>query len=477
MRINYIYIERGEQKRKVEFNEYINLIYSKENSKGKTTLLRAILYGLGYNIPATDGIKTFDNFYIEIMLENNNKEYIVERHGDIIKLHVEEETISYILPEQIIELHSILFGIEDELILNNLLAIFYIDQEKGWTLLNRGIIIGKNRFNIEDFIATLSEKDVMNINNEIKKLADEIKKYNYLKSISEYKNDIIAEEKISYTKKGEEELYSKKKFLLLKKEELIADIKELTQILKENKKLIEYIEKLDIYVKVSEDENIKVDKNNILNFGDNQIFYQTRKKELEIQLGKIKNEINNIDIEINNRNLLFNVKTVAEEVDEMLQDIKIDEIQIEKIMKQLKRRKERLTKEMHEILSYDNKYLMSIYETIKKYSKELEIDKYIKDDPGFVLTHHLKGKTGRILTQMSFVFKIAYVLEIKKKYNLNLPLIIDSPRTSELTDKSATAMMKILERDFKENQIIFASVYDFDEISKNIIELKDNLFY
>ena len=73
MKIRSINIKNQDLERQIEFDEEINLIYSKENSKGKTTLLRVLLFGLGYNIPATDGMKTFDNLYIELELSNNDK--------------------------------------------------------------------------------------------------------------------------------------------------------------------------------------------------------------------------------------------------------------------------------------------------------------------------------------------------------------------------------------------------------------------
>ncbi len=477
MKIKKVNIQWKNEKREFLFDDKINLIYSKDNSKGKTTLLRSILYGFGYNIPATDGIKTFDDFYILIEYTKDLQVYKIERHGDIIYFYVGDEKITYIMPEQINELHAEIFNINDVMILNNLLAIFYIDQEKGWTLLNRGIIIGKNRFNIEDFISALSEKDVTSINNEIKKIEDEIKKYRTLKTIAEYKNENIIEETISYTKNEDNELYSKINLLKMKAIEIKKDIKDVSIILLDNKKIVQYLEKLDIYVKISDENSIKLSKDNILNYNENQIFYETRKKELEISLAKVNSEINKIENEINNRNLLFNVKTVADEVDEMLKTVNINEKQIDKIIGQLTRRKQKLVEDLHNVLSDNNKYLVSIYETIEKYAKELDFDKYIKDNQNFVLTNQLKGKTGRILTQMAFTFKIAYVLEIKRKYGLILPLIIDSPRTNELTDDNSTAMLKILERDFSEHQIIFASVYKFEKINKKVIEMKENLFY
>ena len=263
----------------------------------------------------------------------------------------------------------------------------------------------------------------------------------------------------------------------MQKNDLIQDINEVDCILKDNDGLIKYLEKLEIYVKISDNENIRVNKDNILNFNKNQMYYLTRKKELEIKLAKVKKELQKIESEIDNRHMLFNFKTVLDEVDDMMKSVNINENQIDRIITQLTKRRNELNNRLRAILGNNNKYITSIFQTIQKYSIELGIDKYIKDDYDFVLTNQLKGKSGKILTQMSFIFKIAYVIEIKKKYNLVLPLIIDSPRTNELTDKASTEMIKILERDFCDHQIILASVYKFDEINKTVIEMKDNLFY
>ena len=36
----------------------------------------------------------------------------------------------------------------------------YIDQDKGWTLLNRGTVIGKIKFSIEELLAGLNGIDI-----------------------------------------------------------------------------------------------------------------------------------------------------------------------------------------------------------------------------------------------------------------------------------------------------------------------------
>ena len=55
MKINYLKVMINSRTYQYNFDSK-NLIYSKANSKGKTTLLRFILYALGYQIPATEGI-------------------------------------------------------------------------------------------------------------------------------------------------------------------------------------------------------------------------------------------------------------------------------------------------------------------------------------------------------------------------------------------------------------------------------------
>ena len=42
------------------------MVYSKKNSKGKTTLIRFVLYALGYQIPATEGIGDFEKLEFEL---------------------------------------------------------------------------------------------------------------------------------------------------------------------------------------------------------------------------------------------------------------------------------------------------------------------------------------------------------------------------------------------------------------------------
>lgn len=108
MIIRSIRIKEGLFSRFIEFSANVNLIHSKQNSKGKTTLLRFLLYSLGYNIPNTRKIK-FERCEVETVV-------YTEKIGDVtlsrtanshIVLSANDDRTTYVLPEQQNELHSV----------------------------------------------------------------------------------------------------------------------------------------------------------------------------------------------------------------------------------------------------------------------------------------------------------------------------------------------------------------------------------
>ena len=142
MIIKSIRIKEGLGSRFIEFSDNANLVHSKRNSKGKTTLLRFLLYSLGYNIPNTRKIK-FERCEVEtvVFTEKIGEVTLSRTANNHIVLSVNDKRTTFVLPEQQNELHSALFGTDNVDILGNLLGAFYVDQEKGWTLLNRGVAI------------------------------------------------------------------------------------------------------------------------------------------------------------------------------------------------------------------------------------------------------------------------------------------------------------------------------------------------
>ena len=153
MNFQSIRIKEGFSERTFDFIDGVNLIFSKENSKGKTTLLRLMLYSLGYNIPNTRKIKFERCEVVSTIFVDNVGEIVLSRYSnDFIEATIADEKKTYILPDQLHDLHKIIFKTENADVLNNILGAIYADQEKGWTLLNRGTAIGSIKFNIEELI-------------------------------------------------------------------------------------------------------------------------------------------------------------------------------------------------------------------------------------------------------------------------------------------------------------------------------------
>ena len=173
-----IFIKEGIYERKIEFTNGVNLIYSQRNSRGKTTLLRLMLYGLGYDIPSTRKLK-FDKCYIELEaeFENLGQVKLIRNKKELIEVIINGEIQTYVLPSEQKKLHALLYNSYNDDILSNLLGVYYVDQEKGWTLLNRGIVIGSIRFNIESLVRGLSGIDCNDLIRKEKKISNDLQKY------------------------------------------------------------------------------------------------------------------------------------------------------------------------------------------------------------------------------------------------------------------------------------------------------------
>ena len=56
-----------------------------------------------------------------------------------------------------------------------------------------------------------------------------------------------------------------------------------------------------------------------------------------------------------------------------------------------------------------------------------------------------------------------------------MPIILDSPTGKEIDSANISLMINILKRDFSDHQIIIASIYEYDLLEVNKIELKNRL--
>lgn len=462
MKFDYIKITEGMYQRKIDFTEKNNLIFSEENSQGKTTLLRLMVHSLGYRIPNTKSIK-FDNCYVEARIIVKDNTYVISRQGSYIEItdkHSEKK--EFILPDEQDELQKYLFNIDNTDVLHNLLGCFYVDQEKGWTLLNRGVVIGSNRFNVEELLRGFVNRDCKELNKEIKNIEHELLKYKKMLDIAQYRQQMFEEQGSIVYEDYDENTEKKIDNLRIQKGILEKELRNIRKSYAENQSFRKYIEKMRLSVISDDGIEIPVNAKTIKNYGDINELLKARLRIVTAEIASVERKIQNLDRVIEDNQISFvTTNSILKEFDKKISTFDIDYKTVEKIISTLEKRKRALTTERTIRTKQNNEHLISMYKNIEKYAKELNLEKYINLRTDFVFTHNLKELSGAILHKIVFAFKLGFIIEAQKYLGYKLPIILDSPSGKEVDPDNIEMMFEILNRDFAENQIIVASIHKY----------------
>ena len=473
-----IYLKEGLYKRRIDFSKGVNLIHSDKNSKGKTTLLRFMLYALGYNIPNTKKIK-FNQCEVELIVENEKKEEIklVRNNLPIIQIEKNKKKKVYVIPEQQDELQEMVFGIENKDIISNLLGVYYIDQEKGWTLLNRGIVIGSIHFNIEELIRGLSGINCTDLIEKETQLKRRISKYKQMFSIAEYQ-EILQNEEGLVTNSYEDKIDSELDSLLIKQREIKEELHRIDKILSDNKHFKKFVIEMKLLVKTSSGEIVPVTENNIVGLNDAIELLVAKRKITFARLvdvtSKIEKKQKKFDKEYEQLKFFESVNQL-EIFDRRISRIPLNQIIIKQEITNLEKEVKNIREEISRITKNNNTIGSYICEIIIKYATELKIGDKNSISPTYLFTSNLKELSGAILHKTVFAFKLGYISAIKKKLNIKLPILLDSPTGKEVDQENIKLMMNILKRDFSDHQIIIASIFEYDFNNINTIEIKNRL--
>ncbi len=471
-----IFIKEGIYERKIEFTNGVNLIYSQRNSRGKTTLLRLMLYGLGYDIPSTRKLK-FDKCYIELEaeFENLGQVKLIRNKKELIEVIINGEIQTYVLPSEQKKLHALLYNSYNDDILSNLLGVYYVDQEKGWTLLNRGIVIGSIRFNIESLVRGLSGIDCNDLIRKEKKISNDLQKYKQMHSVAEYRKSIQIEENSMIIDSYEDTVINELDKLLIQQREIKKELRRIESTISDNKKFKKFIEDMKLLVTTPNGEEIMVTEKNISGLEDLSELLKTKKLHIASMYSDICRKIEKIQEERTRENeqlKFFEENSIIKIFDKEILRMQLNQIAIDKQISMLGKQKAKLRKKIQGLTKEDNEYILSISNVIENYAKELELE----DIPrGYLFTSNLKELTGAVLHKFAFIFRLGYILAVENKLNIKLPIILDSPSGKEIDKENIRVMTNILKRDFPNNQIIIASIfeYNFDKVNK--IEIKDFL--
>lgn len=472
MKFKSVFIKEGLFSRTFSFNDSINLVYSQFNSAGKTTLLRIMLYGLGYKIPSTRKMN-FEKCEIKVtVITESGIELTVERYKNELTVNYQTDIIKYVLPHEHCQFLQLIFGTSNEDILLNLLGAFYIDQEKGWTLLNSGYAIGHIKFDLQTLIRGLTNKDCKELVDSVAAIDSELKKYKEMHSLAEYQKQIqTLKGKIVVSENNENE--DRLAVLQFDRNQLMDELYQINKVIGEQESFRKYIEKMHLIIETPYGD-IPVNKDNIKGFRDINSFAITRKKLILSELERVKNKIANLEAEIHKATRLGEVKTMIQMFDEKVANIPLNEVAINNVIKDLQAKKKILEDKINEATMGDLDFINAFYQIAYQYLCEFGISEYATEAASYLFTDDLKSLSGAILQLTVLSFKLSYITVIRKVTGIILPLIIDSPRGRELDSVNIKKIIEVLKRDYNDHQIIIASIYK-DVDADNLIELSGTL--
>lgn len=479
MIIESVYLKEGIYERTVKFSPRANLIHSKSNSCGKTTLIRFILYGLGYSIPNTKKIK-FGNCEVKlsVIIKDDKRVELSRISEEALVLSVDEFQQTFVLPEQENELHALLFDTENIDILSNLLGAFYLDQEKGWTLLNRGKVIGSIRFNIDSLIRGLSGRDCSELIKKQAQLQREKEKYKQMLSVAQYRETLEEETGTLALDSYEEESNAALSSLLIRQGQLKKELKRIDKTLSSNNQFKKYISSMKLLVKSPNGEEFAVTSENIVGLNDSADILVTKRKMVSSEYSVISSQIEQMEKETQSEYeqlAFYKTATQAEIFDKKILRMPLDQKSIKKEYDRIGDEIKSINNDIERLSRVNNPKVKEISDSIISYGTELGIGNKDTIPCNYLFTSNLKELSGAVLHKTAFAFRLAYITAIEKVLGIKLPIILDSPSGKEVDKENITLMMNILKRDFSDHQIIIASIftYEFDDL--NTIEISGRL--
>lgn len=479
MIINSICIEDGLEKKEFVFTRGVNFIHSRKNSVGKTTLMRLLLYSLGFSIPGTKKMK-FDRIQTScsVGLDNGDMIELNRRSNDSVGVIRNGAVRTYVLPEEMFQVCSILFCSDNADICNNLLGVIYTDQEKGWTLLNRGVVIGKNTFNIESLIRGISNIDCRELIDLEGKLSRDISRLDNMISVFEFQQQIKADVQGLSSLSKYDEIESQKSKLLFLKENYTKQLKSIDRSLHDNKLAADFVEKMKILVELPNGEYVNVTKDNVCGLTEAIEFLVAKHKHLTQNINQVNRQLDKLydsQKQDSEQMVFFEEESIFESFARSIVKVRIDEVAAKKKRDLLREQRSNVRNEIAYQTRSNSAVIFSMYNNMVRYMTELGIGNSDEIAAGYLFTSNLKELSGALLHKTVFAFKLSYILELEKKLNVKLPILLDSPRGKEVDEDNANIMMHILKRDFSGNQIIMASIYQYDFENPKIIEINNRL--
>ena len=239
-----------------------------------------------------------------------------------------------------------------------------------------------------------------------------------------------------------------------------------------------YVEEMKLMVQSPDGSIIPVTAENIVGLTDTIDYLIAKRKMISSDLQAVMRQLSNKQKEKDEEAeqlAFYQSESLIEIFDKKIAAVPIDTKAVDKEIKRLESALKAIRKEISSKTKSNTKVIMSLYENMVKYASELGVGNSESIATSYLFTSNLKELSGAVLHKTVFAFRLAYIIEIEKFLNIKLPVILDSPSGKEVDQTNIQLMVNILKRDFSNNQIIIASIFQYDFDSVNLIEIKNRL--
>lgn len=390
-----------------------NLIYNPQNKQGKTTLIRFIIYGLGYNIPITYPIDA-ERYTVRITLLVSDREIELIRDKSVLTVKIENDTKTFPLSGGNKFALKYILSTDNLDLMSDLLGTFYYDQEKGWSLFNKGTVVGSIEYNIYSLIYSLSGLNSIifekrrQIVGQVKVNKQIVKMSTSQDSLDEYGQGLIA---------MDENIQQMQKQINNYSSELESHRKIKTSyeyVGKKNDEMWDYIDSLHLAI-MHEGKSIEISKSNIIGLPETFQLNQHRIEKEMATINDLKNKIKKlqgqmsellIQQDINSELLGLGVR----------KSFKVDKELSNSNIAILKQHLSNLDREINHAIESKN-YKKKLDEYLLDYCKYLGVSDLLDYDK-LILSSDFKSRTGTSKQLLVLAYRCAALTVVSDYLNV-----------------------------------------------------------
>lgn len=424
---------------------------------GKTTLLRSLLYALGEEAASTAGLD-FSKLEFRIEVDRGGDTLACLRSGDMLKItHSDEVCEVFSVPGEIDSVRKAIWGFDSRLVRENYLGAVFIDQDKGWTLFNRGKITSGISFNIEKLIDGLSGERCLELSMRDKALSAKIERYETIMGVVDAKRVLESRREGL----GAPDLGSKKAALSgleVERAVLVKRRRALKCVVEDNERFVRYVEDMGLRVAVGGAEPVVIKRDNLVGWSDASAYQEAELSILSKDIAEVDSRIEGIRAEMAGDESLFHVASSIEDIEGQIAQLSIDGEAVDSSLGALKKEQKEVRSRSKELLSSGNEVYDFLSDTVYALAEKLGVgDVYLKDKGG-LLTRSAKKKSGTSRQLLVAAYRLGYAKALERFAGVRVPLIIDSPKNGEMSKANFDLLVSLLRDEFSDWQIIIASV-------------------